>query len=84
MPANVLGGYRPMYRPLKIGPEKTLAEIRNRVASGRPFDDPDAGKLPDPAIPGIGYDRPESVEANHIVVPPIPDDLSIPGFLLCA
>ena len=29
MPVNLLGGYHPMYRSLKTGPEKTLEEIRN-------------------------------------------------------
>ena len=52
MPVNIQGGYHPMYRSLKIGPEKTLEEIRNKVA---PFDEPDAKQwtLPDPGIPGL-------------------------------
>ena len=60
MPLNIPGGHQPTYRVLKLGPEKTLDEIRDRVVSGVPFDDPDAEqwKIPDPVISaGMGYDR---------------------------
>ena len=59
MPVNILGGYTPKYRVLKLGPEKSLDEIRARVASDVPFNDPNAEqwKIPDPIIPGFGYDR---------------------------
>ena len=80
MPPNILGGYQ--HRLLKLGPEKTLDIIRDRVASGVPFDDPDAEqwKIPDPVIPGMGYDRlPVPKQEPHAGT--IPDDLSIPAFL---
>lgn len=83
LPVNIQGGYRPKYRVLKIAAEKTLEEIRNRVASGVPFDDPDAEqwKLPDPIIPGIGYDRQPKLPKQQLTPLPILDDLSIPDFL---
>jgi hypothetical protein len=83
MPLNILGGYQPTYRLLKLGPEKTLDEIRDRVASGIPFNDPDAEqwKIPDPVIPGMGYDRLPVPKLSHAST--IPDDLSIPAFLRC-
>jgi hypothetical protein len=70
-----------MSRSLKLGPEKSLHEIRNRVASGIPFDDADAEqwKLPDPVVPGIGYDRPPLRPKPNPIG--IPDDLSIPEFM---
>jgi hypothetical protein len=82
MPANIQGGYRPKYRPLKVGREKSLDEIRARVASGIPFNDPDAGqsKLPDPIIPGMGYGGVEKATDKQFSVQ-LPDNLSIPTFL---
>jgi hypothetical protein len=83
MPLNIQGGHQPPYRVLKLGPEKTLDEIRDRVASGVPFDDPDAEqwKIPDPVISGMGYDRlPVPKQEPHAMLP-IPADLSIPAFL---
>ena len=84
MPPNILGGYQPTYRVLKLGPEKTLDEIRDRVASGIPFNDPDAGQrsLPDQIIPGIDYGR-QPVSLSQRMTQPgrLPDDLSIPAFL---
>ena len=83
MPLNILGGYQPTYRLLKLGPEKTLDEIRDRVASGVPFDDLDAEqwKIPDPVISGMGYDRLAVPKQEPHAMLPIPDDLSIPAFL---
>ena len=79
MPLNIQGRYQPNYRVLKLGPEKSLDEIRDRVAAGIPFNDPEQWKLPDPIIPGIGYDRqPPKQQPTPL---PIPDDLSIPDFL---
>jgi hypothetical protein len=81
MPLNIQG-HQPTYRVLKLGPEKTLDEIRDRVASGVPFDDPDAEqwKIPDPVISGMGYDRlPVPKQEPHAGT--IPADLSIPAFL---
>jgi hypothetical protein len=83
MPVNLLGGYHPNSRPLKLGPEKTLDEIRSAVAAGVPFNDLDAGqsKLPDPIIPGMGYDRYLQQKQQPRHVTQLPDDLSIPAFL---
>jgi hypothetical protein len=83
MPPNLIGGYQPKYRPLKLGPEKSLQEIKDRVASGIPFNDPDAEqwRLPDPAVPGIGYDA-TTVNKQTVAAPHhVSDDLSIPAFL---
>jgi hypothetical protein len=87
MPLNIQGGYQPKRRALKLGPEKSLDEIRDRVAAGIPFNDPDAEqwKLPDPVIPGLGYDRAGAVSTKDapagVQHATIPDDLSIPPFL---
>jgi hypothetical protein len=83
MPVNIQGGYRPTYRPLKNGREVSLDEIRARVASGIPFDVPDAGHscMPDPVIPGVGYDRRAANAATALNAPSIPDDLSVPDCL---
>ena len=80
MPLNILGGYQPKYRVLKLGPEKTLDEIRDRVASGIPFNDPDAGQrsLPDPIISGR---QPVSLSQRMTQPGRLPNDLSIPAFL---
>jgi hypothetical protein len=84
MPLNIQGGYQPNYRALKIGPEKSLDEIRARVARGVSFDDLDAEqwKLPDPVIPGAGYDRYVTPEPQQPAADwQLSEDLSIPAFL---
>jgi hypothetical protein len=66
-PADILGGDRPMYR---------LLWLEN--AQGKKFP---GSILPDPVIPGMGYDRPEKLDQKPVDLLPIPDDLSIPAFL---
>jgi hypothetical protein len=65
MPLNIQGGYRPNYRVLKLN------------------DGTDAGQrsLPDPIIPGFGYDRQPELKPQPRTSPQLPDDLTIPDFL---
>jgi hypothetical protein len=82
MPVNLLGGFRSNYRALKLGPEKSLKTIREQAAKGLPFNDPDAPRVPNPVIPGIGYDRHLGLPKPQVSnIAQIPDDLSIPDFL---
>jgi hypothetical protein len=66
MPVNIQGGYRPNYRVFKLNDES----------------DAEQWKLPDPVIPGMGYDRQAMPEQQRRVNPTLPNDLSIPDFLL--
>jgi hypothetical protein len=79
---NPQGGCQPKYRALKAGRERHPDEIRDRVARGIPFNEPDAASrgLPDPIILGMGYGRVEKTTAHHRAVQ-LPADLSIPTFL---
>ena len=82
MPVNLLGGFRSNYRALKLGPEKSLKTIREQAAKGLPFNDPDAPRVPDPVITGIGYDRHLGLPKPQVSnIAQIPDDLGIPDFL---
>ena len=66
MPLNIQGGYQPKYRVLKLN-DGTDAE---------------QWKLPDLVIPGMGYDRQAMPEPELRQMKKLPDDLSIPDFLL--
>ena len=62
---NIQDGYRPNYRVLKLNDGS----------------DAEQWKLPDPVIPGMGYDRQSVTEQQGRAGPTLPDDLSIPPFL---
>jgi hypothetical protein len=54
---------------------------RERRLEEKPQTDAEQWKLPDPIVPGIGYDRqpPSNYQARHLIQ--LPDDLSIPDGL---
>ena len=72
--ANDKALIQPRHMPVNIGYLPNYRVLKNNNGS-------DAGKHPDPVIPGFGYDRHAARKCGERAKVPLPDDLSIPDFL---